>query len=549
MSFNVTFNGETKTYEEPISVLEIVGPDKSIVCASVNNQIKELTYVLRSDSVVYPLTVKYKEAQTIYEASLRYLVSMAMHNIHPEYRLRFSINVSRSIFLQIIEPANVVVTNTLVNELRKEMEKLVYYDVPFVRCIVNKATAKKMFTEYGYPDKVEVMKYRPEKTAHYYDCLGYRNYMYSRMVPSSGYLNKWKIRFYNPGIIIQYPRAECNGEIPPFEDTPTFGKTLKHAHQWGVATSSSTIADINKQLTEEGTIDFIQLCEANHNRQLCEIGQQIEDDLENIRLICIAGPSSSGKTTFANRLRVELLSRGIQSVRISLDDYYNSKEEAPLDEEGKPDLESIDALDIKLFNQNMTDLITGETVTLPHYNFAKGYREEGRTLKVTPNMPIIIEGIHALNEKMSSSIPNHQKYKIFIAPQAQVNIDNENPISSTDLRLIRRMVRDYNFRNSTAEETMASWDSVRKGEFKWIYNTQEGANYVFNSFLPYELCAMKKYALPLLDQVAPDSHYYPRAERLKRTLKFFTDMPTKWVPCNSLIREFIGGSCYESYDK
>ncbi|MCD8209656.1 MAG: hypothetical protein LUC31_02435 [Coprobacillus sp.] len=547
MSFNVTFNGETRTYEDPVCLLDLVGDDKSIVCALVNNTIRELTYTLRNDAYVEPLTVKNKEAQTIYEASLRYLVSMAMHNIHPNYRVRYSINVSRSIFMQIISP-EIMVTNTLVNELKNEMNRLVAMDLPFVRNIVSKQAARKLFSEEGYPDKVEIMKYRPEKTAHYYECQGYKNYMYSRMVPSSGYLTKWKIRFYSPGIIIQYPRAECGGEIPVFEDTPTYGKTLKHAHIWGVDVGASTVVDINKHLAEEGTIDFIQLCEAHHNRQLCEIGQQIEDELDEIKLICIAGPSSSGKTTFANRLRVELLSRGIETIRISLDDYYKAKEECPLDENGDIDLESIDALDIELFNQNMSDLISGQEVTLPKFDFQLGHRVNGRVMKINPHTPIIIEGIHALNEKMSSSIPNHQKYKIFISPQAQVNYDNENPLSSTDIRLIRRMVRDYQFRSSTAEETMAAWDSVRKGEFKWIYDTQEGANYVFNSFLPYELCAMKRYALPMLESIEPDSHYYPRAERLKRMLKFFTDMPIKWIPCNSLLREFIGGSCYADYD-
>ncbi|MCD8195222.1 MAG: nucleoside kinase, partial [Coprobacillus sp.] len=213
-----------------------------------------------------------------------------------------------------------------------------------------------------------------------------------------------------------------------------------------------------------------------------------------------------------------------------------------------PDLESIDALDIETFNQNMSDLISGDTVTLPHFNFLTGKREDGQVLKIEANQPIIIEGIHALNERMSSSIPNHQKFKIFIAPQAQVNYDNENPLSSTDIRLLRRLVRDKQFRGSSAEETIASWESVRQGEFKWIYDTQEGADYVFNSFLSYELCAMKRFALPLLEHMDHESEYWPMAERLIRMLKFFNEMPTRWIPCNSLLREFIGGSCYEGFD-
>ena len=270
----------------------------------------------------------------------------------------------------------------------------------------------------------------------------------------------------------------------------------------------------------------------------------IEDEKESIRLICIAGPSSSGKTTFANRLRIELLSRGIKPLRISMDDYYLDRGQTPLDEEGKPDFESVNALDIDLFNQNLADLIAGLEVELPKYDFMQGKRVKGRTITVPQDQPIIIEGIHALNEKLTTSIPAHQKFKIFIAPQSQVNIDNHNPMSLTDLRLLRRMVRDHQFRNSSALSTLEMWPSVRKGEFKWIYDTQEGANYVFNSFSAYELSVMKKYAMPLLEEIDPESEHFPVVERLIRMLKFFDDLPDKWVPCNSIIREFIGGSCY-----
>ena len=293
-----------------------------------------------------------------------------------------------------------------------------------------------------------------------------------------------------------------------------------------------------------GDIDVITLGEQRHNRQLCELGQLVEDNKEEIRLICIAGPSSSGKTTFANRLRIELLSRGIDPIRISMDDYYLPRDQAPKDENGEPDLEAVDALDVALFNENMAALISGEEVELPKFDFKLGHRVKGRTLKVPENQPIIIEGIHALNDRMTESIPQHQKFKIFIAPQGQINIDNHNPLSLTDLRLLRRIVRDYQFRGSSAIETMSMWASVRKGEFKWIYKTQEGANFVFNSFLPEELSVMKKYAMPLLQAIEVENPYYPVAERLIRMLKFFDDMPDEWVPCNSILREFIGGSCY-----
>lgn len=544
MSFTITFNKQTKTYNEPVTVLDIVGKDKSIVCAYVNKRVRELTYIIEKDSEVIALTTKDRDAKPSYEASLRFLVAMAMHNIHPELKIRFSYNVSRSIFMQILNP-KVCSSGLMVRELQEEMQRLVDLDLPLVRNIVSKEEASRIFEEEDYPDKKAILAYRPEKTAHYYDCDGYKNYMYNRMVPSTGYITKWRVRYYHPGIIIQYPRPEAGGEIPPFEDAPTFGKTLKRAHQWAKATGCDTIVGINKRIEKDGDIDFITLCEQNHNRQLCELGQMIEDGRDDIRLICIAGPSSSGKTTFANRLRIELLSRGIEPIRISMDDYYLPREQAPKDEDGKPDLESVEALDIQLFNDNMADLIAGMEVQLPKFDFKLGHRVPGRKLKVPTDQPIIIEGIHALNERMTSSIPSHQKFKIFIAPQAQVNIDDHNPLSLTDLRLLRRIVRDYQFRGSSALDTMGMWASVRKGEFKWIYGTQEGANFVFNSFSAIELSVMKKYAMPLLEAISMDNEYFPVAERLIRMLKFFDDIPDKWIPCNSIIREFIGGSCYE----
>ena len=545
MPIKVVFNNTEKIYDAPITVLDVVGKDRNIICAYVNGRVRELTYTIDKDSEIIPLTCKDRDAKPIYESSLRFLVAMAMHNIHPHYEIRFAYNVSRSIFLQILNPGTSA-SGIMIKELVAEMNRLVSLDLPLERKIVSKEEAARIFAEDGYQDKVDILKYRPEKTAHIYTCGNYRNYMYNRMVPSTGYINRWVIKYYHPGIIIQYPRPDFNGEIPPFEDAPTFGKTLKRAHQWALATGCNTIVGINERIEQDGDVEFITLCEQRHNRQLCELGQMIEDEKESIRLICIAGPSSSGKTTFANRLRIELLSRGIKPIRISMDDYYLPRGQAPLDEDGKPDLESADALDIELFNQNLADLVAGLEVECPKYDFKAGARAPvGRKLIVPQDQPIIIEGIHALNERLTASIPAHQKFKIFIAPQSQVNIDNHNPMSLTDLRLLRRIVRDHQFRNASAISTLEMWPSVRKGEFKWIYPSQEGANYVFNSFSSYELSVMKKYAMPLLEEIDTESEYFPVAERLIRMLKFFDDLSDQWVPCNSIIREFIGGSCYQ----
>ena len=544
MSFKLQFLGQEKEFEKKVRLLDLLEKDdKSIICARVNNRVRELTYEVYYDAKIEFLTVKDIDAIKIYEASLRFVVAMAFKRIYPELKIRLCYNVSRSIFIQIISNKKHADLE-MVEKIEKEMHRIIDADYPLKRFVVNKEEAKEIYKINNLEDKLDILQYRPEKTVHLYDCDGYLNYMFSHMVPSTGYLKSFKLRLYQPGIILQYPRAECGGVIPEFADAPTFGKTLKESHAWGKIAGADSVAGINEHIKHDGVIDFIQLCEARHNRMLTELGDLIESDISNIRLICIAGPSSSGKTTFANRLRIELLSRGIKPIRISIDDYYLPKSLAPKDEDGNPDLESIEALDVELFNKDMLDLISGKTVQLPKFDFKQGKRVPGRVLKVGENEPIIIEGIHALNERMTTLIPKHQKFKIFIAPQAQINLDNTNPISITDLRLLRRIVRDYKFRGASAEETMSMWPSVRRGEFKWIYDTQEGADYVYNSMLSYELCVMKKYALPLLQAIEQFDPYFPIAERLIRMLKYFDDMPDEWVPCNSLMREFIGGSCY-----
>lgn len=545
MSFTLLIEGEQKIYDAPVRLLDIMPKgEHKYYAARVDRRVRPLTYEVNHDAIVTWVDLSDRETCQFYENSLRYLICMAFYRLYPKTKIRLSYNVSRSIFLEILDKS-IPVNSKLVEEIKAEMEKIVKADYPIELKRCSKDEIKKIYEEEGYEDKIEILPYRPEETCHYHECDGYKNYMYGALMPSTGFIEKWQMRLYLPGILFQYPRYETKGEIPVFEDAPTFGKVLKEMHIWGRIAGADSIAGINHHIEQDGSTDFINMCEARHNKMLVELGDQIEENIDNIRLICIAGPSSSGKTTFSNRLRTELLSRGIKPIRISIDDYYLPRDKAPKDENGQPDLESIYALDIELFNQNMSDLISGLEVELPKFDFILGRRVKGRKLKVGHDEPIIIEGIHALNEELTHLIPKHQKYKIYIAPQAQINIDNHNPLSLTDLRLLRRIIRDNRTRNASAIDTIKMWPSVRMGEFKWIYDTQEGANFVFNSLLSYEISAMKKYAVPLLNNVDRNSEFYPMVERLIRTYKFFANIDDKFVPCNSLMREFIGGSCYE----
>ena len=539
----VEVNGVIYERENPL-VLEDLANELGIKCyaCKVDNRLRELSYSLTTNAKLEYLDMRSRDSMLIYNASFRFLMCMAIKNIYNEAKVIFNNSISRSIFCEIqnIGPISV----DIVKKIDKEIRRLISLNLPINRTRMTKDEAREYYIKTGQLDKVKLLEYRPESVVHLYECDGYINYMYSYMVPNTSYLKDFNLKLYAPGIIIQLPRAECSGDIPEFEDAKTFSQVLRDSANWGKRIGCENVYSINKMIEEGNELELINLCETKHNIMLSQLGQNIHENIDHIRLIAVAGPSSSGKTTFTNRLRMELLARGIKPLMISIDNYYNSKEEAPLDEDGNPDLEHIEALDIDLFNKQMFALINGEEVTLPYYDFELGKRVWGETVKLEGNSPILIEGIHALNDDLTPSIPIHKKYKIYIAPQSQLHLDDENPLSLTDLRLIRRLVRDKKFRNAKAIETLEMWPSVRRGEFRWIYKNQEGVNYVFNSELTYELCVLKKYALPLLKEISSDSPYYIQANRLIKVLKYFKDIEDEWIPSNSIIREFIGHSIF-----
>ncbi len=542
--FNKTYNLEERTAANKL----INDDEKRYMAIKVNNRLRELNFELGYDCEVIPLDLSNADAVKVYETSIRYLIALAFHNLYPDYQIKISYAISRSLMVAVIKP-KVQMDKVMLVAIKAEMERLVALDIPFEKFTLSKEEAYEFYMLTNQTEKASTLEYRPEKVCHFYKCGDYQNYMYGYMVPSTGYLKHFNIFMYDKHFIVQYPRYEANGRIPAFQDEPTFAKVLKKSHKWAKLCNSEFIAKMNKCVEEGNSIDLINMNETLHNDMLHELGELIANDIENIRLICIAGPSSSGKTTFSNRLRIELMSRGITPLRISLDMYYKNVCDIPIDEFGEPDFEHLHALDVKLFNEHMQALIEGEEVELPTYRFGEGRTEKGTLTKLPPNTPIIIEGIHALNDELSISIPKHQKFKIYIAPQFQINIDYHNPISYTDIRLLRRIVRDKKYRDSSAERTLDMWPSVRRGEFKWIYPYQEGCNYVYNSALTYELCVLKKYAMPALQEIKSDSPYYITANRLIKFLKYFKELDEKWIPCNSLLREFIGGSCFAEVDE
>ena len=545
----VTINGKVVEVSGKTSIIDLIEGDKyQYQAASVNNRIRELNYIIQENSKIELLTLKDKESQTIYQSTLRYLIIMAVKRLYPFARIIFNYSVSRSIFATITNFNRPLSQNDL-DKIQNELDSIIDADLPISRFSVTKEEAKKYYEEVGFNDKSKILAYRKEETVHMYECDGYKNYMFGYMLPSTGFIKSYKLRLYAPGFIIQYPRAEANGEIPEFKDERVFKDALREANKWGNITNASYIYQMNELIEQGKALEFINLCETRHNNQFAKLGEAISREINSIRLIAVAGPSSSGKTTFTNRLRIQLRSLGINPLMISIDDFYKEGvDSTPIDEFGKPDFEHIDSLDRELFDEVMYKLISGEEVALPKYSFKERKRTFEEPIKLANNQPIMIEGIHALNDMLTPSIDNELKFKIYIAPQAQLHIDDHNPISITDIRLLRRMVRDNETRNTPCEKTFDMWASVRRGEFRWIYPHQSTADFVFNSELSYELCVMKKHALPLLEKVPTDSPYFIQANRLIKFLKYFQDISDNWIPCNSILREFIGNSIFYTED-
>ena len=547
--FIIKINNQNYSFEDKI-VLKDLAKDfmPNAIVAKVNNRLRELNYYINYNCEVEFLDLTKFDAVRVYETSLRYLLIMALEKIDPKIVVHFNQCISRSISCTLSNTKEKV-SKPFIDKLEIEMRKLIEQDLPITRTTISKEEAIKIYTEKGYLDKVEVLKYRPEDTVNMYTCCGYVNYMFGYMVPSTGLLKDFVLQVYYPGFIVRIPRAECGGKIPPFEEAPVFQQMIQDAQKWAKMIKCVNLPMLNKYVDDGKVCDLVNICETKHNNMLSELGEQIYKRRDSLRLVCIAGPSSSGKTTFSHRLKIELLSRGLKPIKISMDDYYRNREDCPKDEKGDYDLEHVNALDLELFNENLLSLIEGEEIEEPTFDFKLGKRVKGEKVRIDKDTIIIIEGIHALNEEVTKLIPKPQKYKIFISPFSQLNIDNHNPIPASEIRLLRRIVRDAKYRKTDPSETFAMWPSVRRGEFKWIYPCQEEADYVFNTELTYELCVMKKYALIALSVIDRDNEYYVQANRILKFLKYVKDIDEKYVPCNSLLREFIGDSCFYNFDE
>lgn len=438
-------------------------------------------------------------------------------------------------------------TEEEVNDIKQEMQKLIDKNYPIKRIKVKREEAIKIFQNYGMTDKVKLLQQTGFKVVTLYELDGRYDYFYGPMWESTGVIKNFDVKFYNGGFILGYPTDENLMVVNKFVEQRKLTNIFRETEKWLSILGIGEVGSLNEKISNGQLIDLIMISEALHEKKIAQISDMINEKKE-IKAVFVAGPSSSGKTTFANRLAIQLKVNGLNPIPISLDNYFVNREDTPRDENGEYDFESIKSIDVKFFKEQMKELFEGKEVEIPIFNFLTGYREKsGIKVKMPKNGILIIEGIHGLNPILTSSLDENNIFKVYISALTQLNLDNHNRISTSDVRRVRRIVRDSLSRGKNAEETLLMWPSIKKGEEKNIFVYQEEADIMFNSTLVYELCVLKKKALEELDKVNADSSVYDEVKRLKAFLGFFDEIDKGLVPENSILREFIGGSIFYKY--
>lgn len=438
-------------------------------------------------------------------------------------------------------------TEQEVNNIKQAMQKLIDKNYPIKRIKVKRKEAIKIFQNYGMTDKVKLLQQTGFKVVTLYELDGRYDYFYGPMWESTGVIKNFDVKFYNGGFILGYPTDENLMVVNKFVEQRKLTNIFRETEKWLNILGIGEVGSLNEKISNGELIDLIMISEALHEKKIAQISDMINEKKE-IKAVFVAGPSSSGKTTFANRLAIQLKVNGLNPISISLDNYFVNREDTPKDENGEYDFESIKSIYVKFFKDQMKELFEGKEVEIPIFNFLTGYREKsGSKVKMPKNGILIIEGIHGLNPILTSSLDENNIFKIYISALTQLNLDNHNRISTSDVRRVRRIVRDSLSRGKNAEETLLMWPSIKKGEEKNIFVYQEEADVMFNSTLVYELCVLKKKALEELDKVGADSSVYDEVKRLKAFLGFFDEIDKGLVPENSILREFIGGSIFYKY--
>jgi len=547
-TIKITMSGKVKKIPKGTTLLEFLKAYPTtdrppVVAARVGNRLRELTYVLTEDATVTPVDLSSQDGIRIYSRSLKMVLIRAVREIFPTAQVKIHYSLCKGLYGEIHLGRSL--TERDLKVIAARMREIIEADEPIEKRSLPVEEAIKIFAEDGQEDKVRLLEYRKAPQTTIYQCGWLHSYFYGYMLPSTGYLKKFELRFYLPGFILRFPTLDQPWEIPEFFDHPKLAHVFYEHEKWGNILQVSDVASLNKLISMDKGGDLIRITEAYHEKRIANIADMITKELGRIRIVLIAGPSSSGKTTFTQRLAIQLQVNGVKPISISLDDYFVDRVNTPLDEKGEPDFEALEAIDLELFNSQLTSLILGEEVELPRYNFITGKREyRGEKLRILAEQPILIEGIHGLNERLTEAVPKDRKFKIYLSALTQLNLDDHNRIPTTDNRLIRRIVRDSKFRNHDALTTIKLWPAVRRGEERNIFPFQEEADVMFNSALEYELAVLKPYIVPLLAKIGPEHPEFSESHRLLKFLNYFIPMETAEVPLNSILREFIGESCF-----
>jgi uridine kinase len=514
-----------------------------IIVAKVGNTLKELCTPVEQDlRQVEWLDLSHKDGMRVYERTASFIMTVAAKKLFPCCNVVIHHHIGGGYFCEFTNCD--ILSDLNISLLEIGMKELVQQALPIKKSVVPIEEAIELFHAMQMPDKAELFKYRRTSFVNLYELEGMKNYFYGYMAANTSQISCFELFPHDNGFILQFPNEKQPTEIATFKPHPKLSQVFRESEKWAQILNVDTVGALNTEIAQGHLEDLIRISEALHEKKIAQIADAILQR-EGVKLVLIAGPSSSGKTTFAQRLCIQLRVNGLKPQALSIDDYFVNREFTPKDEKGEYDFESIGAIDTQLFNEHLVALLNGEIVDIPTFNFVKGQREyKGKQLTLKENGILVVEGIHGLNEILTQSVPKESKYKVYVSCLTQLNVDYHNRIPTTDTRLLRRMLRDNQYRGISAESTLALWASVRRGENKNIFPFQEEADSMFNTGLIYELAVLKPKVEPLLFSIGRQSPYYSEAKRLLKFLEYFLAADTPTVPYTSIIREFIGGSCF-----
>ncbi|MBN1039691.1 nucleoside kinase [Clostridium botulinum] len=546
---SIIYNIKNKEQNSTDTFYDILSKDivevKNIALCKLNGKYNELRDIVNESGKIETITFNTEMGLNIYTRTLQFIFIKATLDLFPNSKIKIEHSISKGLFGEIIKEKPL--SEEDIKLIKEKMKEIISKDVPINSIRISKNEAINIFKKYGMEDKISLLQYSNLNQVKLYELEGRYDYFYGHMAYSTGVIRAFDLIYYESGFILRSPEKENLNELPQYKEERKLRSIFFETEKWLSILDIGEVGTLNKKLSSNEAQSLILTSEALHEKKIANIADQIANKKDS-KIVLIAGPSSSGKTTFANRLSIQLKVNGLIPQSLSLDDYFVERVNTPRDENGDYDYESIYALDLELINKSLTALMNGEVVDIPTYNFFTGKREwNGNKIKLHENGVLILEGIHGLNPILTSGVDQNKIFKVYISALTQLNLDNHNRISTTDVRKVRRIVRDSLSRGHDAEATLKMWPSIKKGEKNNIFVYQDQADAMFNSTLVYELGLLKPHALKELNKVKEESPVYAEAARLKSILNFFKEVDSSYIPMNSILREFIGGSCFYEY--